>query len=277
MDWLHIIILGIVEGITEFLPISSTGHLMLAEKLLGYSVSDPGLVAFTAVVQIGAIAAAIVYFWQDIWRIASAWCAGVVNPRTRTFHYRMGWYVIIGSLPIAVVGLLLKDTIETVLRGLWFVAAGLMIWSVVLFLADRRGRETRHERNLTWRDAMAMGLMQCLSLIPGVSRSGATIASGLFRDIDRTTATRMSFFLGIPALMAAGGLEAITQSHQIGRLIGWPQMILGIIISFVVGYVAISWLLRFVSSNSFDKFVAYRLVLSTLLIILLAVGALAPV
>ena len=119
--------------------------------------------------------------------------------------------------------------------------------------------------------------MQCLSLIPGVSRSGATIASGLFRDIDRTTATRMSFFLGIPALMAAGGLEAITQSHQIGRLIGWPQMILGIIISFVVGYVAISWLLRFVSSNSFDKFVAYRLALSTLLIILLAVGALAPV
>ena len=174
MDWLHIIILGIVEGITEFLPISSTGHLMLAEKLLGYSVSDPGLVAFTAVVQIGAIAAAIVYFWQDIWRIASAWCAGVVNPRARTFHYRMGWYVIIGSLPIAVVGLLLKDTIETVLRGLWFVAAGLMIWSIVLFLADRRGRETRHERNLTWRDAMAMGLMQCLSLIPGVSRSGAT-------------------------------------------------------------------------------------------------------
>ena len=272
MNWLHAIILGIVEGVTEFLPVSSTGHLTIVEQMLGYKIDAPEIVAFTAVVQVGAIAAAVVYFWRDIWRIAAAWCVGIFDPNKRNFDYKMGWYVILGSLPIAIVGLIFKDTIETTLRGMWFVAIGLIVWSLVLLVADHYGKESRHERDTKWLDALIMGAMQCFALIPGVSRSGATIAGGLFRGITRETATRLSFFLGIPALLAAGGLEAITQAQHIDDYIGWPVMIAGILVSFVVGYASIAWLLKFVSKHSFTPFVVYRIALGALIIVLLSLG-----
>ena len=275
MELLHAIILGIVEGVTEFLPISSTGHLTITEKLLGYQVDAAGITAFTAVVQIGAIAAAVLYFWKDIVRIVTAWVAGLFDTeKRREADYRMGWFVVVGSIPVAVVGLLLKHTIETTFRGLWVVAAGLILWSVVMYAADRYGRETRKEKDLTWKDGLFMGAIQCFSLIPGVSRSGATISAGLFRGIDRVTATRMSFFLGIPALVAAGGLEAVTQAKNISLHVGWTPTIVGVAVSFIVGYFSIAWLLKFVSHHNFTPFVVYRVGLGVAIVVLLLNGVL---
>jgi undecaprenyl-diphosphatase len=272
MDIIHAIILGIVEGITEFLPISSTGHLTIVEQLLGYRVDETSITAFTAVVQIGAILAAIVYFWSDIVRIVRGWCTGLLHESKRGNDYWMGWYIIIGSVPIAIIGILLRPLIETTFRGLWAVAIGLIGWSVVMYAADRANKGARHERDVTWKDALAIGLMQCFALIPGVSRSGATISAGLFRGIDRVSATRLSFFLGVPALLAAGGLQAASYAHQISEHIGWSQMLAGIMAACIVGYASIAWLLKFVSSHTFTPFIVYRVVLGVGIIVLLTAG-----
>jgi len=274
MEWWQAIILGIIEGVTEFLPISSTGHLTIAEKLMGFSIDDPALTAFTVIIQIGAIAAAIIYFWKDIRRVVTAWWIGVWRKQEREkFDYKYGWAIIIGSLPIAVIGLLFKDEIETVLRSLWFVAFGLIGWSVVMWLADRAGRlAKRTEEQTTWRDTALIGVMQCLSLFPGVSRSGATISAGLFRGFDRVAATKLSFFLGIPALVAAGALQTITQYQHITDGVGWGNTLIATIVSFIVGYAAIAWLLKFVASNDFSIFIWYRIGLGALIVYLLSAG-----
>lgn len=277
MNLIHAVLLGIVEGVTEFLPISSTGHLTIVEKLLGYQLDEASITAFTAVVQVGAIAAAILYFWKDITRIVSAWWLGVRQPSKRGNDYHMGWFIIIGSLPIALIGLLLKSVIETTFRGMWMVAAGLIVWSVVMIIADRVATQTRKEHDMTWRDAVYMGVMQCFALIPGVSRSGATISAGLFRGIDRVSATRLSFFLGIPALMAAGGMQAATQASQISVHVGWVPMAVGIAVSFGVGYASIAWLLRFVAHHNFTIFVVYRIALGVAIILALTTGVLSNV
>src|SRR6187200_3228032 len=208
MDYFQAVVLGIVEGLTEFLPISSTGHLTIAEQLLGLEVDDPAVTAFTAVIQMGAIVAVIVYFFGDIWRIAKAWTTGLVKPELRgTFDHRMGWYVIVGSIPIGIVGLLAKDLITGPLRSLWVVGAALILWSGVMLYAERVGKQDRGEKQLTMKDAIIVGVVQCFALIPGVSRSGATISAGLVQGLDRVTATRLSFFFSIPALLAAGAYE----------------------------------------------------------------------
>ena len=269
MNIIHAIILGIVEGVTEFLPISSTGHLTIAEKLLGYTVDLPAITAFTAVVQVGSIAAAVVYFWKDIVRIARAWVSGLFDQEKRSHDYRMGWYIIIGTIPVAIVGLALKHMIETTFRGLWVVIAGLALWSIVMYIADRASNEKRHTEDMTWKDALFMGVMQCFALVPGVSRSGATISAGLFRGIDRVSATRLSFYLGIPALVAAGGLEAVTQAKQISQHVGWGAMTIGIITAFIVGYFSIAWLLKFVAHHSFRPFVMYRVGLALVVALLI--------
>ena len=275
MTWWQAVIFGIIEGVTEFLPVSSTGHLTIAEKLMGMSLEDPSIVAFTAVIQIGAIVAAILYFWKDIWRVVVAWWTGLWRKQGRKqFDYRYGWAIIIGSLPIAVIGLLFKDEIETVLRSLWFVAFGLIGWSVVMWLADRAAKSAkRGEEQTTWKDTVMIGTVQCLSLIPGVSRSGATISAGLFRGFDRVAATKLSFFLGIPALVAAGALQTVTQYHHIADGVGWGNTLIATIVSFVVGYAAIAWLLKFVASNNFSLFIWYRVGLGALIIVLLCTGA----
>lgn len=285
MSWWEALILGIVEGITEYLPVSSTGHLTIAEYLMGKQIDDVGMVAFTAVIQIGAIAAAVLYFWSDIWRIIKAWVTGVFHKSARRHpDYRFGWAIIIGSVPIAVVGLLFKDFIETGLRSMWFVAAGLVVWSAVLFAADhyaarRMARKPAHSWQSTNSDnqttiiqALLIGLMQCVSLIPGVSRSGATISAGLFLGFDRVLATRLSFFLGIPALVAAGTLEGISNFDTIGETVGWAPTLLGLVMSFVIGYVSIAWLLKFVSKHSFNSFIIYRLCIGGLIAVLLIAG-----
>lgn len=285
MSWWEALILGIVEGITEYLPVSSTGHLTITEYLMGKQIDDVGMVAFTAVIQIGAIAAAVLYFWADIWRIIKAWVTGLVHKSARRHpDYRFGWAIIIGSVPIAVVGLLFKDFIETGLRSMWFVAGGLVVWSAVLFAADhyaaRReaktpatdSRTVRTDNDTTVVQALLIGLMQCVSLIPGVSRSGATISAGLFLGFDRVLATRLSFFLGIPALVAAGTLEGISNFDTIGETVGWVPTLLGLAMSFVVGYASIAWLLKFVSKHSFNSFIIYRLCVGGLIAVLLITG-----
>ena len=270
MDYFQAVVLGIVEGLTEFLPVSSTGHLTIAEKLLGLKVDDPAVTAYTAVIQMGAIVAVIVYFFRDIWRILHAWFTGLVKPELRgTFDHRMGWFVIAGSVPIGIVGLVAKDVITGPLRSLWVVAAALVLWSFVMLYAERRGRQVREERELTLRDAVTVGLVQCVALVPGVSRSGATISTGLLLDLDRVTATRLSFFLSIPALLAAGLYEL---KDAIGGDIGIGPTIVGTLVSFVVAYATVAWLLRFVAGHSIGKFVPYRIGLGIVLIVVLAAG-----
>ena len=278
MSWWQAIVLGIIEGITEFLPISSTGHLTIAEKLMGMPLDNEGLIAFTAIIQIGAIAAAIIYFWQDIQRVLIAWWRGLWWKRARRqFDYKYGWAIIIGSVPIAVVGLVFKDEIETVLRSLWFVAGALIIWSGVMLLADKYATTKRVEKDTTWRDTLVIGLGQCLSLVPGVSRSGATISVGLLRGFDRVTVTKLSFFLGIPALVAAGLLEVVTKYKHISGGVGWTSTIIATVVSFGVGYVAVAWLLKFIQNNDFRSFIIYRFVLGLILVVLLGAGIISHV
>jgi undecaprenyl-diphosphatase len=270
MDYFQAVVLGIVEGLTEFLPVSSTGHLTIAEQVLGLRVDAADVTAFTAVIQVGAIAAVLLFFWRDIVRIVVAWARGLAKAEHRgEYDYRMGWFVIIGSVPIGVVGFVAKDLITGPLRSLWVVAIALIAWSAVMVYAERVGRQERDENRLTWRDAVVMGLVQCVALVPGVSRSGATISAGLVQGLDRVAATRMSFLLGIPALTAAGLYELKDVQG-----IGVGPTVVGTVVSFAVAYASVAWLLRFVAHHSIGRFVPYRVALGVVVIALLATGVL---
>jgi undecaprenyl-diphosphatase len=266
------VVLGIVEGLTEFLPVSSTGHLTITEKLLDLQVDDPAITGFTAVIQVGAIAAAVIYFLRDIVRIVVGFARGLVSREARGFDYRFGWYVILGSVPIGVLGLAAKPLITGPLRSLWVVATALVVWSGVMVFAERVTKQSRSEKEVTWRDALVIGLAQCVALIPGVSRSGATISAGLLRDLDRVTATRLAFFLGIPALAAAGLYEL--KDALKGHSVGVPALAVGTVVSFVVAYATIAWLLRFVVRHSIVTFVWYRVALGAVLLVALGTGVL---
>ena len=266
MNYLESVVLGVVEGLTEFLPVSSTGHLTIAEKILGLPIDDDGVTAYTAVIQMGAIAAVVLYFIKDIVAIVGGWSLGIVKPSRRgTFEYRMGWYTIVGTIPIGIVGLVAKDLISGPLRSLWWVAGALIVWSAVMIWAERTGEQERGERELTVKDAIVVGLVQCIALIPGVSRSGATISAGLARGLDRVTATRLSFFLSIPALTAAG-LYELKDVHGISVGV----TLVGTAVAFVVAYASVAWLLKFVNHHSIGRFVPYRVVLGGVLLVLLA-------
>ncbi|MGI8524022.1 MAG: undecaprenyl-diphosphate phosphatase [Nocardioides sp.] len=268
MNYFDAIILGIVEGLTEFLPVSSTGHLTIVEKLLGLQVDDPAVTGFTAVIQMGAIAAVILYFAKDIWNIARAWVLGLVKPEWRGHKdHRMGWYVIVGTIPVGIVGLVFKDVIKNDLRSLWVVAIALIAWSAVMVVAERMATQAREERQLTLKDSIVVGLVQCVALVPGVSRSGATISAGLFRGLDRVAATRLSFFLSIPALLAAGLFEL---KDALGGSISAGETLVGTVVAFVVAYGTVAWLLRFVAHHPITWFVPYRVVLGVVLLVLLA-------
>lgn len=275
LSYLDAIILGIVEGLTEYLPVSSTGHLTVAEKLRGLPIDDPAITGYTATIQIGAILATLFYFWTKISRLARAWALGLRNPDARDHDYTLAWAVIVGSLPVGVVGFFARDIISGPLRSLWVVAGALIAWSAVMWIAEVRydryvaaGRQ-RGEDDVTVRDGIILGLIQCFSLIPGVSRSGATISAGLFGGINRVVATELSFFMAIPALVAAGlfGLRDVNTT-----LIPIGPMLLGVVISFIVAYASIAWLLRFVASNSLRPFIYYRVPAGLLLIAALGAG-----
>ena len=274
MDYFDAVVLGVVEGLTEFLPVSSTGHLTIASKLLGLDIDDPAVTGYTAVIQMGAIAAVVVYFARDIWNIIRAWTLGLVRSEYRgQLDHRMGWYVIVATIPVGVAGLLGKDLITGVLRSLWVVAIALIAWSLALWLAERVGRQDRPERDLNLTDAVVIGLAQAVALIPGISRSGATISAGLFRGLDRVTATKLSFFMSIPALLAAGLYEL---KDAFSGDIGVGEAVVGVVVAFLVAYASIAWLLRFVAHHTVAWFVPYRVGLGVLLLVLLSAGVLSP-
>ncbi|WP_328917207.1 MULTISPECIES: undecaprenyl-diphosphate phosphatase [unclassified Streptomyces] len=262
-------ILGIVEGVTEFLPVSSTGHLKLTEGLMNIPVDDKAVVGFTAVIQVGAIAAVFVYFFKDITRFVGAWLAGLFNSGKRDNHdYKFTWWVIFATIPIVIVGLAAKPLIDGPLGSLWVVAFSLIGGSVVMWCAEQMARFKRGEDQVTFKDAMIVGASQILALLfPGFSRSGATISTALIRDLDRTAATRLSFFLGLPALTGAGIYEL---KDATGGGVSVPALAVGTLVSFVVAYASIAWLLRFVARHSFNSFVIYRIVVGLLLIGLLS-------
>jgi undecaprenyl-diphosphatase len=274
ITYLDSIVLGVVEGLTEFLPVSSTGHLTVAEKLLGKQVDDPSVTAFTAIIQFGAIVATFLYFRRDITRLAGAWLRGLTSSEHRRApDYRFAWYVIAGSLPVVVVAVLARELIKGPLRNLWVVAAALILWSAVMYVAEGRSRQKYGEAELTLKAALTIGLVQCVSLVPGVSRSGATISAALLLDYDRVTATRLSFFLAIPALTGAGLYEFKDIDTSV---VGWGPLAVGMFVSFVVAYASIAWLLRFVARHPITVFVGYRIVAGVLLALVLAAGVITP-
>jgi undecaprenyl-diphosphatase len=276
LNTVEAVLLGAVEGITEFLPVSSTGHLTIAEKLLGYHIEDADITAFTAIIQSGAVLATVLFLRRDIARIVPAWLRGLVSARARDNpDYRFGWAVILGSIPIGVVGLLFQDTIETTLRSLWFVAGAMIAWSAVMAFADHAATQTRHEDDVTWTDTLIIGVVQCLALIPGVSRSGATMSAGLLRDLDRVAVTRLSFFLSIPALLGATVLQVVQQYGDISHGVGWVNTIVATAVSFVVAYASVAWLLRYVARHTYLIFIVYRVVVGVALLVLLATGVVA--
>ncbi|MGI8815209.1 MAG: undecaprenyl-diphosphate phosphatase [Pseudonocardia sp.] len=274
MNLLQAVVLGIVEGLTEFLPVSSTGHLTITEKLLDLRVDDPAVTAYTAVIQVGAIVAVLLYFARDLTRIVLGWGRGLLSaPAREAEEYRFGWLILLGSLPIGIVGLALRHLIEGSLRSLWVVAGALIAWSAVMWWAERHPSQHKGEADLRAADVLTVGLVQCIALVPGVSRSGATISAGLLRGIDRVTATKLSFYLGIPALLGAGALEL---KKALGGGIGVLPTVVGTVVSFVVAYASVAWLIRFVSTNRITAFVPYRIVLGLAIMVTLAAGWLTP-
>jgi undecaprenyl-diphosphatase len=267
------VVLGAVEGVTEFLPVSSTGHLKITEGLMGIQVEDRAVVGFSAVIQVGAIAAVLVYFRKDIGRISGAWFRGLFDAGERQQRdYRFAWWVIAATVPIVLVGLLARPLIEGSLASLWVVAGSLIGGSAVMWAAERVGRHKRGEGDTSFRDAMLVGGSQILALLfPGFSRSGATLSTALLLDLDRVAATRLSFFLGIPALTGAGLYEL---KDALGAGVGAAPLLVGTAVSFAVAYASVAWLLRFVTHNSLNVFVAYRIVVGVLLFGLLAAGGL---
>jgi len=277
MAWWEAILFGIVEGLTEFLPISSTGHLTILERVFGYRTDSPDITAFTAIIQIGAVAATILFLRRDVVRLTVGWFRGLADPARRgDADYRFAWAVIIGSLPIVFVGVAFKDQIETALRSLWLVGWGLLLWSGAMWYADSRATLRRHEADVTWRDTLVIGVVQCLALVPGVSRSGATMTAGLLREIDRVAVTRLSFFLAIPALTGAAILESIANFEKISNGVGWGPTLIATAVSFVVALAAIAWLLRYIARHDYSLFIRYRVALGTIVLLLVASGAVAP-
>ncbi len=271
LDFLKAVVLGLIQGLTEFLPISSSAHLRIFPELFGWG--DPGA-AFTAVIQIGTELAVLIYFRHDIWRIGSTWVRSLFKPEYRGhLDARMGWYVIIGSLPIVILGVLLKDVIEKDLRNLWVIATALIVLGLVLGLADRMSTGTRDMKQVGLKHAVLLGLAQAAALVPGVSRSGATISMGLFLGMNREAATRFAFLLAIPAVVGAGlfELKEIPNGHND---YGWGPTIVATVVSFVVGYAAIAWLLRYVSTRSYMPFVIYRVALGLFTLGMLWAGVL---
>jgi undecaprenyl-diphosphatase len=270
VSWLEAILLGILQGLTEFLPISSSAHLAIFPQLFGRP--DPGA-SFTAVTQIGTELAVIWYFRKDLWRIGSTWTRSLWQPALRgQMDARMGWYIIIGTIPIAVVGVTLEETIQTTFRNLWVIAANLVIFGLILGIIDRLAANARPIERLNLKDALLYGFAQMLALVPGVSRSGATISMGLVLGYTREAATRYAFLLAIPAVVAS----AIFQIPDVSASAepGMAKTLVATVVAFAVGYAVVAWLLRYLRTHSYLPFVIYRVVLGCAVLLLLSLGVL---
>ena len=272
MDYFTALILGLVQGLTEFLPISSSAHISIVGQFLGQE--DPGA-AFTAITQLGTELAVLIYFWRDIVRIIRKWCLSLAGRvATNDPDVRMGWLVIIGSIPIGLLGLFFQDQIETSLRSLWITATMLLVFAIVIMVAERVGTQRRELTELTWKHGIGYGLFQALALVPGVSRSGGTIAGGLFMGYTRKAAARYSFLLAIPAVMASGGLQVVevVGGEAEGSGTAWGPIFAATAIAFVFGYAVIAWFMRYITTHTFTAFMIYRVLLALGLFALLGTG-----
>ncbi|KQO06671.1 UDP-diphosphatase [Agreia sp. Leaf244] len=281
MDFLNAVILGLVQGLTEFLPISSSAHLLIVGRLLGTG-DDPGA-AFTAITQLGTETAVVIYFWRDISRIVSTWFRSIIGrvPRSDP-DAKLGWFIILGSVPIVVLGLIFQDAIESTLRSLWIVAGTLIVFGILLGVADYVGAKKRRLDQLTVPHATVFGFAQALALIPGVSRSGGTITAGLFMGYERAAAARYSFLLAIPAVFGSGLYQvykSVKETCTVATATCTPEVfgpletLVATIIAFVVGLVVIAFFMSYISRRSFLPFVVYRIALGVILIVLLGTGA----
>jgi undecaprenyl-diphosphatase len=284
MSWFESLILGLVQGLTEFLPVSSSAHLRLTAAFASWD--DPGA-AFTAITQLGTEAAVLIYFRKDVGRILSAWFRSLTNKTMwRDHDAQMGWLVIVGSIPIGVLGVTLKDQIEGPFRDLRVTATMLIVMGVVIGVADRlaardetggRHRAAKQRKtleDLNAKDGLLYGLCQAMALVPGVSRSGATISGGLFMGYTREAAARYSFLLAMPAVLASGTFE-LKDAAEEGH-ISWGPTLFATVIAFAVGYAVIAWFMKFISHKSFMPFVWYRIALGIVIIALVATGGLSP-
>jgi undecaprenyl-diphosphatase len=272
MNVLEAVVLGAIEGVTEFLPISSTGHLTVAEELLGFDIDADDITAFTAIIQVGAIAAVVIYFWNDIRGILTGLARGIGNREARqTRDFRYGLAVAVGSIPIGIVGLALKDVIEGPLRNLWVVAAALILWSIPMRIADRSATEERGEEDFDMRDAIAMGLMQCIALVPGVSRSGATIVGGMLLGLDRRTAAEFSFFLAMPTMVAAFAHDLLEVRHYLEPARA-GEIAVGFVTAFLAALLVVKPFLKFVSRSGFGPFAWYRIAVGVAILAAVARG-----
>lgn len=272
MSWLQVVVLSLVQGLTEFLPVSSSAHLAIVSRV--FFDGDAGA-SFTAVSQLGTEAAVVVYFARDIARIVKAWFSGLfVRAHRDNVDYRLGWYVIIGTIPIGVLGFVFKDVIRSQARNLWVIATAMLVFSAVIAVAEYYGRQNRHVGQLTWRDGLIVGIAQCLALVPGVSRSGATISAGLFLGLDRPLAARFGFLLAIPAVLASGLFSLPDAFHPVseGMSATGAQLVVSVVIAFGVGLAAVAWLLRFLTHHAMYWFVGYRVVLALAVMALLVTG-----
>lgn len=277
MNWFEAAFLGLIQGLTEFLPISSSAHLRIAGEFLP-NAGDPGA-TFTAITQLGTETAVIVFFWRDIVRIIKAWFGSLVGKVDRSDpDARMGWLIILGSLPIAVLGLIFEEQIDSTFRSLWLVATTLIVFGLILAVADTIGRQNRTLDQLTYKHGILYGLAQALALIPGVSRSGGTITGGLFLGYTREAATRYSFLLAIPAVLASGFYKlgkAVTDETANGPF-GIGETLVATAVAFVVGYIIVGWLLRYVATHNLRLFVWYRVLLGLALYLLLGLNVIQP-
>ena len=269
MDALQAIVLGIVQGLTEFLPISSSAHLRIVPAFAGWE--DPGA-AFTAVTQLGTMAAVLLYFREDLWNIARAWLAGLRDPvARRTLDSRMGWYLIIGTIPISILGLAFDDQIEDGARSLTLMGCTLIGLGLLLLLAERAADHDRKIEDITWREGLIVGFAQAAALIPGVSRSGATLTAGLFLGFERAAAARFSFLLSVPAVVLSG----LYQLRDIGGegAVGFAPTAIATVFAFISGYAAIAFLLKFLVTHTTAIFVGYRVILGIVVLALVSAGA----
>jgi undecaprenyl-diphosphatase len=267
------LILGIVQGLTEFLPISSSAHVQIAQHLLGLgSMPKPQLTAFIATIQLGTELAVVIYFWRDIVRIASAWTKSLGKKKTAISQdAKMGWLIIAGSMPVVIIGLVFKDAIENQLRSLWVIAVTLIVFGLILGLADKLGKRQKSIQQLTTKHGLLFGLGQALAVIPGVSRSGGTITVGLLLGYSRQAAARYSFLLAIPAVVASGTFEFVTTYKDLSQQ-DLVATIIATLVSFSVGFSVIIGLLRYLERGSFMPFVIWRVGVGIALLVLLSAG-----
>jgi undecaprenyl-diphosphatase len=271
VDAAQAIVLGIVQGLTEYLPVSSTAHLRIVPAFMGWE--DPGA-AFTAVTQLGTMAAVLLYFRADLWRIAHMWTASLRRPELRSqLDARMGWYILLGTIPIGIFGLVFSDQIESGARNLYLMGTTLIVLGLLLLFAERVAKRDRSIDKITRRDGILIGIAQACALVPGVSRSGATITAGLFLGFDRASAARYSFLLSVPAVVLSGVFELRKIGEEGGA--GFGPTLVATLCAFVVGYASIAFLLRWLARHSTGIFVAYRVVLGAGVIALTSAGVIA--